>query len=114
MKDLYSFNDYQRDSELTAVYPRTGFDGICYTALGANSEAGEIAGKVKKAMRDNNCQISESQCAAIADEIGDALWYLSQLCTELHLSLEQIAKRNIEKLQDRMARGTIKGGGDNR
>jgi len=46
--------------------------------------------------------------------LGDVLWYLAQVCTEINLSLDEVAEANIAKLLDRLERGVIKGDGDNR
>jgi NTP pyrophosphatase (non-canonical NTP hydrolase) len=106
------FNDYQQKSCSTAMYP----DGkaIEYLTLGLCSEAGEVAGKLKKVIRDDNSDISTEKRFEIASELGDVLWYISQLALELNIPLDVIAHENIAKLADRKARGAIKGSGDNR
>ncbi len=109
-----NFKEYQELTETTAKYPRVGITGICYTTLGLASEAGEVAGKVKKAIRDNNGIINDEIKKAIELELGDTLWYVSQTCKELHLDLEKVAINNIEKLKERMKNNTINGSGDNR
>ena len=82
--------------------------------MGLVSEAGEVAGKVKKIFRDNKGMISKITQQELAKELGDVLWYVSQLSTELGLSLDDIAVKNIEKLRSRKKRGKLKGSGDNR
>lgn len=108
------FNEYQRRTAETAVYPGQGsLMGILYTALGLG-EVGEIQGKIKKILRDSNGIVTEETRQKIAAEIGDANWYLSQLCTELRLNLDEVVAANLAKLADRKARGVIQGSGDAR
>lgn len=107
------FNDYQIKSRKTAGYPAIGHP-VIYPLLGLVNEAGEVAGKVKKVFRDKDGHISEETREALKAELGDVLWYLAQVATELGLSLDEIAGYNIEKLYSRLERGTIRGEGDNR
>jgi NTP pyrophosphatase (non-canonical NTP hydrolase) len=108
-----NFNDYQTKSRLTAQFPAIGHS-VIYPTLGLVNEAGEVAGKIKKVFRDKDGQISEETRDALKAELGDVLWYLSQVATELDLSLDEIAEYNIDKLMDRLERGKIRGDGDNR
>ncbi len=108
-----NFNDYQTKSRNTAKYPIIGHP-IIYPMLGLVNEAGEVAGKIKKVFRDKEGQISEETRDALKAELGDVLWYISQVASELNLSLDEIAEYNIAKLYDRLERGKIKGEGDNR
>ena len=94
----------------TAVYPKKY--SISYPALGLAEEAGEVAGKIKKMMRDN-IQL-EDQKEKIEAEMGDVLWYLAALAHDCGLSLQVIAEKNIEKLKARQSAGTLHGEGDNR
>ena len=82
--------------------------------MGLANEAGEVAGKVKKIFRDRDGKISDDDRDALKKELGDVLWYLTQICTELGLTLEEVAAHNVEKLAARLERGTIKGDGDDR
>ncbi|WKZ36549.1 MAG: nucleoside triphosphate pyrophosphohydrolase family protein [Anaerolineales bacterium] len=107
------FSDYQTKSRVTAKYPAIGH-GVIYPTLGLVNEAGEVAGKIKKIFRDKNGVIGEAEREALKAELGDVLWYLAQACTELEISLEEVAESNLTKLLDRQARGTIQGDGDNR
>ena len=115
-----NFKEYQKKASTTAVYPRprTRFDEegassaceiipIMYCALGLTGEAGEVAENVKKSWR-NEMKIIPSRRDKIADELGDVLWYASQLATELGLDLEYIASNNIDKLSNRKAKGELK------
>ena len=73
-----------------------------------------MAGKIKKIFRDRNGQFNEESRAALTSELGDVLWYLAQVSTELGISLEDVAETNLVKLLDRRARGKIQGDGDHR
>jgi NTP pyrophosphatase (non-canonical NTP hydrolase) len=107
------FNEYQIKSRKTAGYPVIGHP-VIYPVLGLVNEAGEVAGKVKKVFRDQEGQISAEATEALKAELGDVLWYIAQVATELDLSLDEIAEHNIAKLYDRLERGKIRGDGDNR
>ena len=108
-----NFNDYQTKSRKTAKYPAIG-QALIYPVLGLTNEAGEVAGKVKKIFRDKDGIIGEAERQALKGELGDVLWYLAQVCTELDLSLDDVAEHNLEKLYSRLERGKIGGEGDNR
>jgi NTP pyrophosphatase (non-canonical NTP hydrolase) len=107
------FKEYQAKSRNTARYPAIGHP-LIYPTLGLVNEAGEVAGKIKKVFRDKDGEINEDTRNALQSELGDVLWYLAQICTELGVSLEEVARANIEKLSDRLERGVIRGDGDNR
>jgi NTP pyrophosphatase (non-canonical NTP hydrolase) len=106
-------SDYQELSRVTAVYPAAG-DNLLYPTLGLCGEAGEVAEKVKKMIRDDGGVLSEERRAALAKELGDVLWYVAQLATEAGLELDSIAKANLEKLLSRQQRNVLQGSGDNR
>ena len=108
-----NLNQYQYKSRETALYPNIGANPI-YPTLGLAGEAGEVAEKVKKVLRDCNGVFDENSKEAIKLELGDVLWYVSQLSSELGFDLEQVAKANLEKLSSRSLRGQISGEGDNR
>lgn len=107
------FKEYQEKSRKTAVYPNIG-DNFVYPTLGLAGEAGEVAEKIKKVIRDKGGIIDDETRELIKKELGDVLWYVSQIASELNLSLEDIAETNIKKLYDRLERGKISGSGDNR
>lgn len=107
------FKEYQAKSRETAIYPNIGKNYI-YPTLGLSGEAGEVAEKIKKVIRDKDGVIDNETREMIKKELGDVLWYVSQLATELGLSLDDVAEKNIDKLYDRMERGKLKGSGDNR
>jgi NTP pyrophosphatase (non-canonical NTP hydrolase) len=104
--------DYQRESRRTAEYPREAW--LAYPALGLAGEAGEVAEHAKKAIRDDAGKVSEERRAAMSKELGDVLWYVAQLATELGLDLNEIANQNLEKLLSRQQRGVLSGSGDDR
>jgi NTP pyrophosphatase (non-canonical NTP hydrolase) len=108
-----NFTDYQNKARGTAKYPIIGHR-VIYPTLGLTNEAGEVAGKIKKIFRDKDGIIGEGDKEALKAELGDVLWYIAQVATELDLSLDEIAEHNINKLLDRQARGKIQGDGDNR
>lgn len=85
-----------------------------YPALGLAEEAGEVAGKFAKAVRDDGCNISSERREAIKKELGDVCWFVAELCTLMGFSMEEVMYHNIEKLTDRKARNAIKGSGDDR
>ncbi len=107
------FKTYQRKARLTAQYPNLGSNNI-YPTLGLVGEAGEVAEKVKKVIRDKEGIFDEESKNGIKKELGDVLWYLSNLCTEFDFSLEEVASQNLDKLNLRAARGKISGSGDDR
>jgi NTP pyrophosphatase (non-canonical NTP hydrolase) len=107
------FQTYQTESRKTWSLVHADHP-IVYPTLGLVNEAGELAGKVKKIFRDKGGQINEADREALKGELGDVLWYLAQICTELDLSLADVAGGNIEKLFSRLERGKISGEGDNR
>lgn len=105
-------NEYQKKALETKVYG-SGND-IIYPALGLTNEAGEVSGKIKKVLRDNNGVFNIENKRKIADELGDVLWYLAACAEDLGYSLNEIAEMNIDKLLSRRERGVIQGSGDNR
>jgi NTP pyrophosphatase (non-canonical NTP hydrolase) len=108
-----TFEEYAEDAGATARYPNRG-DNIIYPVLGLTGEAGEVAEKVKKLLRDQDGVIDEEFRQAIKKELGDVLWYLTAMAYELGFSLEEVAEANIEKLHSRRERGKIHGSGDDR
>tara|TARA_B100000524_G_scaffold192558_1_gene99802 strand:+ start:235 stop:564 length:330 start_codon:yes stop_codon:yes gene_type:complete len=107
------FKTYQKKARLTAEYPNLGSNNI-YPTLGLVGEAGEVAEKLKKVIRDKGGIFDEVSKNGIKKELGDVLWYLSNLCTEFNFSLEEVALQNLEKLKIRKAKGKISGSGDDR
>lgn len=108
-----TFREYQLKAKETACFPDKDLIFI-YTALGMVGEAGEVAEKIKKIWRDKNKQINDVDREEIKKELGDVLWYLSQLAEELKIDFDDVAQANINKTQSRLARNSIHGSGDNR
>lgn len=102
-----NMNVYQEMAAKTAIY--SSAHQILYPALGLVGEAGEVANKVKKMMRDGTFDR-----AAVVSELGDVLWYIAALCRDLNVEMNDVALDNLKKLHDRMQRGTIQGNGDTR
>ena len=107
IKEVMTADFYEERASLTAIYPKE--KALEYLALGLTSEAGEVAGKVKKLIRDG-----KGDKKAIASEIGDVLWYCAMLANELGANLGKIMEDNLYKLNDRKTRGTLQGSGDSR
>ena len=107
-----SFKEYQAFTRTTAIYPGAGSGediALAYLGLGLASEAGEVAGAVKKLMRDG---VFDQD--SFLEEVGDCLWYLSMIASELGVPLGDLAQGNMDKLQSRKERGVLGGNGDNR
>ena len=104
-----TFEEYSQKASTTAVYEQSL--AVEYTTLGLCSEAGELAGKVKRKMRGDKKEINKEDALL---EIGDCLWYLSECAKAFGSDLETVAKMNIEKLSKRKIAGTIRGEGDHR
>jgi len=107
------FKDYQTKARKTAIYPKVGKNFV-YPTLGLSGETGEIAEKIKKILRDDNGKVDKGKRMELVFEMGDVLWYLSNLASELNINLDTIAKLNLHKLEMRMKKGKLKGSGDNR
>ena len=105
-------NTYQKTALETAIYPLD--TEIIYPALGLCGEAGEVAEKIKKVLRDDGSFNDPETITAIAKELGDVLWYLSAIANDLGLSLNQVARYNLDKLKRRKERNKLHGSGDNR
>jgi NTP pyrophosphatase (non-canonical NTP hydrolase) len=105
-------SEYQRLSRRTAEYPRAAW--LSYPALGLAGEAGEVAEHVKKAIRDDAGEVSDERRAKMSKELGDVLWYVAQLASELELDLDEVAQANLDKLLSRQQRGVLSGSGDDR
>jgi len=108
------FKHYQEEARQFAIYK----DKVTYPALGLASEAGEVCGKIKKVLRDTDgisTLINKyDRVQEIKAELGDVLWYISNLASDLEIPLEYIAEDNLAKLHSRKNRDKIQGSGDNR
>lgn len=109
---MSDFNSYQRSAAGTAIYPDNY--KILYPALGLAGEAGEVANKVKKIVRDGPENMPKDWREQLASEIGDVLWYCAALASDLNLTLGQIAGQNLNKLAQRKEANTLSGSGDKR
>lgn len=109
---VMDMNEYQQQAMATAVYPRDM--RIVYPALGLAGETGEVAEKVKKEIRDRAGAFGEATRAQIALELGDVMWYVAAMARDMGLTLEDIARMNLEKIRSRQERDMIHGQGDNR
>lgn len=107
------FKEYQKKTQKTAIYPNVGRNFI-YPTLGLVGEAGEVAEKIKKVLRDDGGRITAEKRDNLEKELGDVLWYVSQLAFEVGLNLDKIAENNIAKLVSRKKRMKLSGSGDNR
>jgi NTP pyrophosphatase (non-canonical NTP hydrolase) len=105
-----NFKEYQKAAKETAMYPEVY--SVIYPTLGLNGEAGEVAEKVKKFLRDGTSL--EALREVLSKELGDVLWYVAAICSDLELDLGDVARANIFKLQDRKIRGVLGGAGDER
>ncbi len=110
---IREFSDYQHRSRKTWKLIKTDHP-IVYPTLGLTNEAGEVAGKIKKLFRDKDGDITDTDRESLKLELGDVLWYLAQICTELNIDLGEVAEANLKKLFSRQERGTIGGEGDKR
>ena len=108
-----NFTEYQELAKSTAIYPSRYFK--VYPALGLCGEAGEVAEKIKKVIRDGVDYLHEEEFKAeLTKELGDVLWYVAALASDLDISLDDVAKKNLQKLASRKKRNKIGGSGDNR
>jgi NTP pyrophosphatase (non-canonical NTP hydrolase) len=105
--------EYQEKAAETAIFPKQ--KALEYITLGLTGEAGEIANKVKKLIRDGaDEETLEQKKIEIGYELGDVLWYCAMLAREVDINLGHVMEKNIEKLHSRKERGTLGGSGDNR
>lgn len=110
---MMTFDEYQSEAASTAVYPGIG-NNFVYPTLGLTGEAGEVAEKIKKIIRDKNGKIDSESRESLSKELGDVLWYIAALCCELNLSMGDVATTNLSKLASREKRNVVQGSGDNR
>lgn len=109
-----TLEEYQKQALTTVIASDNEFRDLLHWVLGINGEAGEIAEKIKKIIRDKNAVVSEEDKAELAKEVGDVLWYLAVFAHHLGVPFEEIAQQNLDKLQSRKKRGVLQGSGDNR
>jgi len=119
------FNEYQKKANSLAIYLdslKNKYDlpdeiwkllGITYAGLGLG-EVGEIQNRIKKIIRDSGGELTDEVRKILIKELGDVLWYVAAMCKELDVTMNYVAKENLDKLISRKKRGTIYGSGDNR
>ena len=110
---MSDFRKYQKRARETAIYPNLGKNFV-YPALGLCGEAGEVAEKIKKIMRDKGGEVTDKDVGDMANELGDVLWYIANLCSEFGLDMDVVAHANLTKLDSRKKRGKLGGSGDYR
>ncbi len=108
-----NFEEYQKKVKETSIYPNQG-NNVAYATLGLAGEAGEVADKVKKLIRDSGGVLTPDKLKEMIKELGDVLWYLTACANELGVDLEEVATGNVKKVEDRRVRGVLSGEGDNR
>ncbi len=111
--EYMQFSEYEKAIIETAIYPDKG-NNFVYPTLGLVGEAGEVAEKIKKVLREEGGVVTDEKKEEIKKELGDVLWYLVALSRELGFTIEDVARKNIEKLSSRKERGVLHGSGDNR
>jgi NTP pyrophosphatase (non-canonical NTP hydrolase) len=109
-----TFEDYQKQALTTVLSTGDDFKDLLHWVLGLNGEAGEVAEKLKKIIRDKQGIVSDDDKHELAKELGDVLWYIAVFANDLGVSLDQIAQQNLDKLASRKDRGMLGGSGDNR
>ncbi|MDD5146676.1 MAG: nucleoside triphosphate pyrophosphohydrolase family protein [Candidatus Pacebacteria bacterium] len=107
-----TFEEYQNKAKETAIHAEQY--KVMFPVMGLAGEAGEVANKASKIYRDDNGIVTEAKKEDLTKELGDVLWYLSQIATDLGIPLEEVARNNLEKLESRKQRNQLIGSGDNR
>jgi NTP pyrophosphatase (non-canonical NTP hydrolase) len=108
-----TFREYQLEAKRTCAFPDKE-NTFIYATLGLVGETGEVAEKIKKIWRDKNKQVTDEDRLEVKKEMGDVLWYLSQLAEEIGINFDDVAQTNLEKIQSRLKRDVLHGAGDNR
>lgn len=111
---MLTVSEYQTQAHDFATYPNVENGDLNYPILGLAEEAGEVVGKYAKQLRDFDGVISQTFVDAIKKELGDVCWMVSEICTQLELSLEDVLQTNLDKLTSRKERGVLHGSGDDR
>ncbi len=109
-----TFEEYQKQALLTVLSTGDEFKDLLHWVLGITGEAGEVAEKLKKIIRDKGSVVSNDDKKELAKELGDVLWYLAVFANDLGVSMDEIAQTNLDKLKSRQERGVLGGSGDNR
>lgn len=109
-----TLDEYQKQALTTVISSDDDFKDLLHWVLGINGEAGEVAEKLKKIIRDKDGKVSAADKTELAKEVGDVLWYLAVFAHHLGVPFDQIAQQNLDKLKSRKQRGVLGGAGDNR
>lgn len=109
-----TLDDYQKEALTTALWSGDNMKDLAHWVLGISGEAGEVAEKVKKIIRDKDGELNDESKAELMKELGDVLWYIAVMAEHLGYRLEEVGQTNISKLRDRQKRNVIQGSGDNR
>jgi NTP pyrophosphatase (non-canonical NTP hydrolase) len=109
-----TFEEYQAKALTTVMSTGDEFKNLLHWVLGLTGEAGEVAEKMKKIIRDKDSVVTVEDKQEMAKELGDVLWYIAVFANDLGVSLDDIAATNLEKLASRQERGVLGGSGDNR
>lgn len=112
--DLSEYQKAAHATSLDASYGDGDLARLIYPTLKLAGESGEFAEKVGKIIRDRGGKLGADERAALADELGDVMWYVAEVATVLDLDLGEVGRRNLEKLRSRAERGVIRGSGDRR
>lgn len=110
-------DEYQRKAAVSDTFSATDdlfSPAMLEKVLGLTGEAGEVSDKIKKIIRDKQGKMTEEDREAVVKELGDVMWYIAGIARYLEVPLSEVGKKNIEKLQGRMKRGTLAGSGDDR
>jgi len=98
-------NAYQKLAHTTAIYG----NNFSYCFLGLAGEAGELCNQAKKVIRDDDNEVRTERWNKMVDELGDVLWYAAAIATVLNITLNEVATQNLDKLNARAIKGTLKG-----
>lgn len=84
-----NLSEFQKKAFETSIYKKTSNGTSVYPALGLIGECGEVAEKVKKIIRDDDGVLTESRRTAIIGELGDCMWYLASMCSDLSVDMSE-------------------------
>lgn len=117
----HDLDHYQQWTETTAIYKESVLDfleeteenqadflALIYAGLGLAGETGEVIELIKKQYRNHAGELSPEFADAIKDEVGDVLYYLARVCEEAGFDLSDALINNMDKLEARKRRGTLK------
>ena len=101
-----NLNEYQQQAKLNSKAPLYGDErDLVVMGLGIAGETGEVCNDLKKLFRDHDSEVTDEWRARVCLELGDVLWYVSQIADVVGLPLENgpllglVAERNIEKIK---------------